>query len=203
MCCVCVGIRYPSWPVFQQQLESLKAIANQHDDRLDESKSISSSPLHTTSTSSSSSSPPSLTFPSARLSRSEAWQRYLLQQPLSQTIWLQSQVQHYLTQQPAATQTATSINSTLLSLRRYLSQHRLYLTNIELLQLINLCPVTLVEIHRIIEECEERFSEEQTLALLDLIKAGLKPQQEQVQQSEMADKDMHGDEMEEEHKYDG
>ena len=43
------------------------------------------------------------------------------------------------------------------------------LTVCELIQLINLRPVTLVEIHRAIEECEERLTEEDTLALLELI----------------------------------
>ena len=40
----------------------------------------------------------------------------------------------------------------------------------ELLQLVNLRPLTLVEVHRIVEECEERMGEEEILRVLDVIR---------------------------------
>jgi len=45
------------------------------------------------------------------------------------------------------------------------------LTKAEKLQIINLLPRSLVELHLILEECEERFSEEDMVAILKVVKA--------------------------------
>jgi len=63
------------------------------------------------------------------------------------------------------------------------------LTVCELLQLLNLRPTSLVEIHRAIEECEERLSEEDTLALLGLISTTLPPPPNQQQGQEPGEED--------------
>ena len=47
------------------------------------------------------------------------------------------------------------------------------LTNTEVVQLINLRPLTLVEVHRLVEECEERLSEKHILLLLNVVREGL------------------------------
>ncbi|KAL5261845.1 hypothetical protein ACHWQZ_G007522 [Mnemiopsis leidyi] len=47
------------------------------------------------------------------------------------------------------------------------------LSKSELVQLINMRPTTHVELHAIIEECEDRYSENQIAALLDVIKVHL------------------------------
>jgi DNA-directed RNA polymerase subunit F len=47
------------------------------------------------------------------------------------------------------------------------------LTRIEQLQLINLLPGSLVEVHLIVEQCEERLAEEQVEKLLELVQTHL------------------------------
>eukprot|EP00276_Gloeochaete_wittrockiana_P006973 CAMPEP_0184644474 /NCGR_PEP_ID=MMETSP0308-20130426/1189_1 /TAXON_ID=38269 /ORGANISM="Gloeochaete witrockiana, Strain SAG 46.84" /LENGTH=128 /DNA_ID=CAMNT_0027073025 /DNA_START=118 /DNA_END=504 /DNA_ORIENTATION=+ len=77
---------------------------------------------------------------------------------------IEDQVLEYLKRTPAATQDTQSV-------ARYISAIDTTfegLTTPEKLQLINLRPTTLVEIHLIVEECEERLQESQTLYLLSL-----------------------------------
>lgn len=44
--------------------------------------------------------------------------------------------------------------------------HELKLTKAEKLQIVNLLPKTMVEFYLIVEECEDRFGEEQVQAIL-------------------------------------
>jgi hypothetical protein len=102
--------------------------------------------------------------------------------PLEGTCWVRSKVLAYLANTPAATQNSEAV-ATFLSESKSLLAERAKenrvkeedtrLTVCELIQLVNLRPASLVEIHRAIEECEERLSEEDTLALLDLIERTL------------------------------
>jgi DNA-directed RNA polymerase subunit F len=38
-----------------------------------------------------------------------------------------------------------------------------------LLQVLNLCPVSEVEVHLIVEDCEERLTEQQVAQLMDIV----------------------------------
>lgn len=91
-------------------------------------------------------------------------------QALEPTIWLKQQVLGYLdTHTSASVCTPSIVHHFLDELRVLMQTHQVYLTPCEQMQLVNLRPTRLVEIHRCIEECEERLSEEQTLLLLNLI----------------------------------
>ena len=104
--------------------------------------------------------------------------------PLEGTCWMKTKVLQYLSTTPAATQTADSVARFIVESKALLKdragdnktkEEDTRLTVCELLQLVNLRPASLVEIHRSIEECEERLSEDDTLALLDLIDRTLPP----------------------------
>ena len=92
----------------------------------------------------------------------------------SESIWLSNEIIKYLLLQPCKEQSEENISNFIFSLTEFLSNNNLSLTNTEILQLINHRPTQLVEIHRIIEECEERLGEEDTLAVLDLIQKHMK-----------------------------
>jgi hypothetical protein len=104
--------------------------------------------------------------------------------PLEGTCWMRSSVLRYLSSTPCATQSKESVSEFLKEAKRMLKERAgenatkeedTRLTVCELIQLVNLRPASLVEIHRAIEECEERLSEEDTLALLELIDKTLPP----------------------------
>ena len=124
--------------------------------------------------------------------------------PLEHTCWVKSRVLSYLSNTPAATQNAEAVKRFMQEAQAMLQRNALAtaraaatargeeftpalesaavaasadvrLTTCELLQLVNLRPCSLVEIHRSIEECEERLSEEDALALLQLIQTTLPP----------------------------
>lgn len=53
------------------------------------------------------------------------------------------------------------------------------LTRAELLQVINLAPCSEVEVHLIVEECEERLTQQQVTQLMEVVAKHLtRPQQE-------------------------
>ena len=74
------------------------------------------------------------------------------------------QVLTYLDETPCAEQTRDSIRSFMSAVERF------NLTRAEALTIVNTQPRTLVEIHLIVEECEERLTPAQTAELLDLCK---------------------------------
>ena len=125
-------------------------------------------------------------LPSARLSRIDAWRQQSSLTPLAPAVWLQDQVIDYLQRYPPATQSRPVLSACLASLHALLARQRVQLTNAELLQLVNLRPLTLVEVHRIVEECEERMGEQDILTLLDTIRAAL-PEGPNQHRSEAAD----------------
>lgn len=97
---------------------------------------------------------------------------------LEGTVWVRSRVLQYLSSTPAATQTAETAAAFLSASKRLLAERAgtnrmaeedMRLTVCELIQLLNLRPGSLVEIHRAIEECEERLTEADALALLQLV----------------------------------
>lgn len=124
--------------------------------------------------------------------------------PLEHTCWVKSRVLSYLSSTPAASQNSEAVRNFMQEAQAMLQRNALAtaraaaaargeeftpaveaaavaasadvrLTTCELLQLVNLRPSSLVEIHRSIEECEERLSEEDALALLQLIQTTLPP----------------------------
>ena len=109
----------------------------------------------------------------ASLSAEEAWRLHSALSPLAPAIWLNSQLARYLSTQPPATQSQQHIRATLQRLEHVMAAEQFQLTNTEIVQLVNLRPLTLVEVHRLVEECEERLSERQILQLLDVVREGL------------------------------
>lgn len=123
--------------------------------------------------------------------------------PLENTCWLKARVLSYLSGTPAASQSAECVGRFIRDAQQLLQGNAaksasiaaaaagmsasasaaaataassdVRLTTCELIQLVNLRPNSLVEIHRAVEECEERLSEEDTLALLALIQRTLPP----------------------------
>eukprot|EP00123_Amoebidium_parasiticum_P004034 comp15333_c0_seq1/m.12185 comp15333_c0_seq1/g.12185 ORF comp15333_c0_seq1/g.12185 comp15333_c0_seq1/m.12185 type:complete len:145 (-) comp15333_c0_seq1:207-641(-) len=71
----------------------------------------------------------------------------------------------YLEETPAAQQTADSIEGMLAALQKY------NLTRPEKLMIINLGVSTIVDLHVILEECEERLSEEHIAEIIDIVKS--------------------------------
>ncbi|KAJ1979686.1 hypothetical protein H4R35_001419 [Dimargaris xerosporica] len=69
----------------------------------------------------------------------------------------------YLRDHPCASVTSDMIKQTIEALEPF------QLTKAEKLQLINLCPQSLVDIYVLIEECEERFAEDQLEEMLAII----------------------------------
>jgi len=59
------------------------------------------------------------------------------------------------------------------SFQKRLEENNLQLSDREKLHLINLCPTTLVEIQVLIDDSEERFSEDQFNLLLDIVQSEL------------------------------
>merc|ERR1711892_47814 len=73
------------------------------------------------------------------------------------------EVNHCMQELPCRSQTPDAIKD-------FLDQCRAYgLTKSEKLQLLNLRPKSLVEIHLLVEECEDRLTDEQSHSLLALI----------------------------------
>ena len=109
----------------------------------------------------------------ASLSAEDASRLHSALAPLAPAIWLNSKLTRYLSGQPPASQSQSHIRATLQRLEQLMAAEQFQLTNTEVMQLINLRPLTLVEVHRLVEECEERLSERHILQLLDVVREGL------------------------------
>mmetsp|Transcript_27410 Transcript_27410/g.59962 ORF Transcript_27410/g.59962 Transcript_27410/m.59962 type:complete len:125 (+) Transcript_27410:168-542(+) len=57
------------------------------------------------------------------------------------------------------------------------------LTRVEVLQLLNLVPATAVEVHLVVEECEERLGEDKVEELLQLVSKHIPRPQPQAEQA--------------------
>ncbi|KAI6216317.1 hypothetical protein M3Y99_01826600 [Aphelenchoides fujianensis] len=73
----------------------------------------------------------------------------------------------YLEATPAAQQSEANVRALMKEMQKF------KMTPAELLQVVNLRPRNLVDIEMILEECDERYTEEQTAEMLDLIKRHL------------------------------
>lgn len=81
---------------------------------------------------------------------------------------LSAQVLSYLDERPCAEQSRESILNFVEELQKLSSAGNFELTGAEILQLVSNQPRSLVEIHLIVEECEERLTQEQVQTLLKL-----------------------------------
>ncbi|KAK9455153.1 RPC17 RNA polymerase-like protein III subunit C17 [Dipodascopsis uninucleata] len=80
------------------------------------------------------------------------------------------ELQGYLKGTPAERQTEAEI-------RAFIKELSVYeLEKAEKLQLINLAPVSMVALHSVIEECDQRFSEEEREHMLTLVNTYLHPE---------------------------
>lgn len=70
----------------------------------------------------------------------------------------------YLSESPAASQTEEQVRSFIKAIAAY------KLTAAEILQLINLRSTSAVEVQLVVEECEERFTEEQVNEIFAIVK---------------------------------
>lgn len=84
-----------------------------------------------------------------------------------QQVALEAAIVKYLKTTPCATQTEDNVRNALTSLKEF------RLTPAERMSLINLRATKLVEIHLIVEECDERMTHDQTLRLRETIEATL------------------------------
>lgn len=88
------------------------------------------------------------------------------------------EIVHHLENSPCASQNEETIVKFLKAVEPY------SLTRPEKLQLLNLQPQTAVEIQLIVEESEERLTEDQIYELLDVIKDNLPHKQQQGEEEE-------------------
>ncbi|GLJ33104.1 hypothetical protein SUGI_0666250 [Cryptomeria japonica] len=98
------------------------------------------------------------------------------------------QVFDYLVQSPAGTLTREIVREFLLKAEKF------SLTKAERVQVLNLRPSTAVEVHMIIEDCEERMSSSTVDEFLEMVKSSLppppmKPQVEDEEENDEADEE--------------
>ncbi|KAI7906377.1 HRDC-like protein [Cokeromyces recurvatus] len=105
---------------------------------------------------------------------------------------IQYELTEYLRQSPVNTQTPDQISNFLQALSKY------DLTKAEKLQILNLRPKSTVEIYLIIEECEERFSEEDLEDMINCVVTTLPRDDDYVEEEEQQEEQQEEDAMEEE-----
>ncbi|KAL0074685.1 HRDC-like protein [Phycomyces blakesleeanus] len=91
---------------------------------------------------------------------------------------IQFEVTEYLKTSPCSTQTPAQLKDFLDALKPF------KLTRAERLQILNLRPKSAVEIYLIIEECEERFSEDDLENMLNIIITTLPRDDDEVEEEE-------------------
>ncbi|CAO3675279.1 unnamed protein product [Umbelopsis vinacea] len=94
---------------------------------------------------------------------------------------IQFEIKTALEKSPSSTQDEEQVYNFLNAMKRW------ELTKAEKLQILNLRPKTPVELHILIEECEERYSPEQLEELLELILQLLPRDDDQVEEEEDQD----------------
>ncbi len=87
----------------------------------------------------------------ATSARERGYTRERILGDLENTIWVRHHTLRYLAHHPAGTQTSEHTHAFMSALQTLLKQHGVRLTTAEILQLINLRPTTMVEIHRVSE----------------------------------------------------
>ncbi|KAI9309536.1 RNA polymerase Rpb4-domain-containing protein [Cunninghamella echinulata] len=92
---------------------------------------------------------------------------------------IQFELTGYLEKTPVNSQTTEQINTFLKNISQY------SLTLGEKLQILNLRPKSDVEIYLLIEECEERFNEEDLENMLHLIKTDLPHEEDEIEDADM------------------
>jgi hypothetical protein len=92
---------------------------------------------------------------------------------LESTIWIRSKVLSYLNNTCSPQQSETIVSSFLSKANDLCKKHRVEIMEQELLQLVNLRPTQKVEMTNIVEEYDERFSEEFCTELIQLIEQEL------------------------------
>lgn len=98
---------------------------------------------------------------------------------LEQPCWMRSRMLEYLRECPAGRQDPTKLAAFLEGVEELQKSMNveLRLSQMELCQLVDLCPSTLVELHKVVEECEDRFLEVHTKTIIELVQEHL-PQPE-------------------------
>ncbi|KAI8871643.1 calcitonin gene-related peptide-receptor component protein [Ramicandelaber brevisporus] len=95
-------------------------------------------------------------------------------------LMVQFQILQQLRSEPSSKQSDSCINECLERLKKY------KLTKAEKLQIVNLRPASMVELHLIVEECEERFAENEMDDIIDIatstLPGGDDDEQQQQQQ---------------------
>jgi hypothetical protein len=108
--------------------------------------------------------------------------------------WMRKQVTEYCTWTAAGLQTEAHVQQFISRLPTVLKGKTL--SESEVLQLVNLRPVTLVEVHRIVEECEDRLAEAEVETLLELVQECLPGKAVVVEDMHEEDEEAEGEEEE-------
>ncbi|KAI7866745.1 RNA polymerase Rpb4-domain-containing protein [Spinellus fusiger] len=87
---------------------------------------------------------------------------------------IQFEMSDYLKSTPCSTQTPQQVKAFLTAMKDYI------LTKAEKLQILNLRPKSVVELYLLIEECEERFTEEALDTMLTMITTTLERDDDEV-----------------------
>lgn len=90
---------------------------------------------------------------------------------LEQACWIRAKALQHLESQPAGQQKAEQLQAFLEGCEQFQQtlSPEVRLSQLELCQLVDLCPSTLVEYHKVVEECEDRFLEIHTKQLQELV----------------------------------
>lgn len=131
---------------------------------------------------------------SSDVSVESAQSAYLRLRPLEETVWLQEKVIAYLKWLEESNYGSGSAASPVLLTQRrddqkqflsaatqYLDKQNVHLTKTEFASILNLVPVSTVELSIIIEEREERLTQEQTDELVRLVKVHLRQADEEAE----------------------
>jgi hypothetical protein len=109
--------------------------------------------------------------------------------------WMRKQVTEYCSWTAAGLQTEAHVQQFISRLPTVLKGKTL--SESEVLQLVNLRPVTLVEVHRIVEECEDRLAEAEVETLLELVQECLPGKAVVVEDMHEEEEEAEGEEEEE------